>query len=606
MDKRYDEEILLGYIEGDLSPEDQRLVEQQAAEDPRLRHLLQAMRADRQTLRDLPEPEPPAWLLDEVDRTLERSMLLGDGEAERQAVEQRQRTVLHRIMWTSSIAALFLVAVTVVVVSVTRLGSDSLDYQPELASDGEPAGDDLVAMNTPRDVDEALAERRRDLAPQTLGQAEAEAADAQTNGSVEEPAQTLAFGAGQPGLATDSSAESEALVMSKAGPSPQADVGPEMTRAPEAPFATSDLQAKASPEPPPALADSTKPEVDLFDPPQFDSNEAPIAAQVESTQKAQPVDPSPDVPSALADSATDRLDPFDPPVVMSNAMSAASALQPTPDEQERAPDIPATQVDESLADVQVVVQTRDMGRSLANLSEVARRNRADLRHAAGIPADDRQTAMAEQQPAAPRQSATPQPAGVDAEEPGFTADQATAVTEPAQSARPMALKAGPRRSAQARVEPGPATALAQRLELSVPADQASQVIAELQGPMADGYQRIEVQPLARGPVTQQQLRQADAALAQRRDIDADVDPSTLPGAQIAAEATAPPADPTWPNLQPDYGAILFEQLPLPPEARPRAEQRVVIPVVVEFDDLPDADAAPATPANEPVTDPDTP
>ncbi len=580
MDKRYDEELLLGYIEGDLSPEDQRLIDQQAAEDPRLRHLLQAMRDDRQTLRNLPEPEPPGWLLDEVDRTLERSMLLGEGEAERQAVEQRQRTVLHRIMWTSSIAALFLVAVTVVVVSVTRLGSESLDYQPEVAADGEPAGDDLVAMNTPRDVDEALAERRRDLSTETLDQAGTDTAApvAEDRGDAEDDVD--AFGAGQPSLATNQPPDAQGFVMSKGGPAPAARVAPRTGPEDEAsPSTTTVVQGKQGPQPPSALADSTQAEPDPFDQPLIASNALPVAAQIESTAESTKPLPAPQPPSALAEMPQpDQSAGFEPPTFMYNAESVASALESTMDEQVDDQDATATRTTESLAEVQVVVQTRDMGRSLAQLSEVARRNRADLRQASDTASLERSGMIG------PEQQAAPPPREADT-----TLD-----------ARVMA-KAGPRPAADIDHEASRAARSTQRLEVSVPAEQASQVIAELQGPMADGYQRIAVEPLARGPITQRQLRQADAALQQHQRAETGRDQALVPAAQVAADTSRPPTDPTWPDLEPNYGAILFEQLPLPAEARPQPERRVVIPVMVELDDLP-----PGPPAADPIDESPTP
>ena len=106
MVEQYDEELLLGYIEGELTDEQAAGVEASMQQDPRLAQLIKQLRADRKALRDLPEPITPDWLMEEVDRLLERSMLLDATPADQIAVRDQQRHVLRRIGMIGAIAAM--------------------------------------------------------------------------------------------------------------------------------------------------------------------------------------------------------------------------------------------------------------------------------------------------------------------------------------------------------------------------------------------------------------------------------------------------------------------------------------------------------------------
>ncbi len=70
------EALLLAYVEGDATPDERAQVEAIAQSDPGLRQLLDELATDRQSLRSLPIPAPPAGLVDDVMSTLERRMLL--------------------------------------------------------------------------------------------------------------------------------------------------------------------------------------------------------------------------------------------------------------------------------------------------------------------------------------------------------------------------------------------------------------------------------------------------------------------------------------------------------------------------------------------------
>src|SRR5262249_45834498 len=82
-----DEGDLLAFIEGEALPRERELaVARELSGSPELARRLEAMRADREALRSLPQMSAPPGLLDAVEAALqpvlERQMLLGlrDGE----------------------------------------------------------------------------------------------------------------------------------------------------------------------------------------------------------------------------------------------------------------------------------------------------------------------------------------------------------------------------------------------------------------------------------------------------------------------------------------------------------------------------------------------
>ncbi|MEX2213407.1 MAG: hypothetical protein WD768_04725 [Phycisphaeraceae bacterium] len=71
---RYDENLILGYVEGELDDAQLAVFEQQLAADDQLRIAVEAMIADRQMLRDVPAVEAPVQLMNEVTAALEQHM----------------------------------------------------------------------------------------------------------------------------------------------------------------------------------------------------------------------------------------------------------------------------------------------------------------------------------------------------------------------------------------------------------------------------------------------------------------------------------------------------------------------------------------------------
>jgi hypothetical protein len=75
---RYDQDLLLDYLEGELDADRRAQLDALLAEDPQLAALLEALSADRAALRALPREQAPADLAHDVTQSLERRMLLDD------------------------------------------------------------------------------------------------------------------------------------------------------------------------------------------------------------------------------------------------------------------------------------------------------------------------------------------------------------------------------------------------------------------------------------------------------------------------------------------------------------------------------------------------
>ncbi len=72
------EEQLLAFIEGELSTTDSNNLLQQLSSNSKAQDGLQQLSADRETLQNLLDPEPPEGLLDDCLSTIERSLLISD------------------------------------------------------------------------------------------------------------------------------------------------------------------------------------------------------------------------------------------------------------------------------------------------------------------------------------------------------------------------------------------------------------------------------------------------------------------------------------------------------------------------------------------------
>lgn len=147
------ESDLLAWIEGELDAAREPAVLAAIESDAELAQRVRAMRADRDVVRSLGDVSAPAGLLDEVERVLERGLLLGltEGEPESVRVSQvrpaRDDGVLARLLFGSPWPRLALAAAVLIVVGIgTYLAATNLgrSYAPN-----RPVGPIASADNPP-------------------------------------------------------------------------------------------------------------------------------------------------------------------------------------------------------------------------------------------------------------------------------------------------------------------------------------------------------------------------------------------------------------------------------------------------------------------------
>ncbi len=327
MSKRYDEQQLLDYVEGNLSPAERERVEQSLRGQPELLAYLQAMSGDRQAIADLPEPEAPAWIMEEVDRYLERSMLLDTNGADLEADNHRQRSVLRRLFVVGALAAMLLVTVGIIALSVWGLGEAPMTTRT-VARDGRP------------DAEAAVVDEVADAEPPT-----AVAMDRRGGGLTERAVQGK-LATQDPRPPAPAAAANDAIV-GKAGPAAVPDV--EMP-----PLADEPVVAKAGrmPDEAPPVAESplqVEPDLDRNDP--MKTAQALVAEQARQAGEAAgaPV-------GAPLLGATLARTPQGEPVDLTDARP--------------------------IEDIEILVQTEDLPQSVAQLNTVAGNLRsAELREA---------------------------------------------------------------------------------------------------------------------------------------------------------------------------------------------------------------------------------
>jgi hypothetical protein len=449
----YDESLLLGYVEGELSDGERRKVEAWMQDDPRLEALLRGMARDRQALRDEPTPDPPDWLLDDVHHGLERSMLL-DPKADQAAVVVRQRHVVRKLLAGFAVAAMVLLACGVVLYSVLKINNEPVEWpntvadatsEPEPEPEREEATDGTRnavadAAQTPRsrasdpaepspappadesagDLPESLAkaypEAPRALPPQAReaqGETDADAAPDAADPPVlaDTPALAMEAAKARDPDAAGIEAETETLIEpgpDQAAQAPAVALGTRRTEQPAFDLARQRhrLTRQASTDD----ADATD---------ALDADLMAFGRQLDSE------------PGNGAATGADRTETLDPPPVNFGLVQGGPSGRP----------------------MQLRIQTEDLGRSIRRLSEVAGRlDRASLTAATVIHAD----APADDAP-------MPGPLGGDPDH-----DSMELATASPRRARPLIYR------------------------LVLPAEQLSQAIDLLQSPDV-GYQRVDVE-----------------------------------------------------------------------------------------------------------------
>lgn len=165
MNERYDQDKLLGYIEGELPEEERAAFERQLAEDERLHRLIEKLRADREALRDLPTAEPPRDLLEDATFQLERQMLLGE-PVEQPAAAPLGGGLKRHMNWSQMLAYGGLAAAVVICAGVMFIAlsennllqqSQQFAYHAEQDESQEPAAAPVSAAEAQSDTDAPLA-----------------------------------------------------------------------------------------------------------------------------------------------------------------------------------------------------------------------------------------------------------------------------------------------------------------------------------------------------------------------------------------------------------------------------------------------------------------
>ncbi|MAE63960.1 MAG: hypothetical protein CMJ18_06770 [Phycisphaeraceae bacterium] len=136
MAERYDEQLILGFLEDDLEPEQHLRFQQMLVEDARLRNLVAQLTQDRSLLRQLQREPPPADLMEPVNQLLERQMLLSFDDAAREANGAAAVLRSQRLFKYGALAAVLLIGVCLALVI-------SANFPPE-------SGDSVVAFDVGR------------------------------------------------------------------------------------------------------------------------------------------------------------------------------------------------------------------------------------------------------------------------------------------------------------------------------------------------------------------------------------------------------------------------------------------------------------------------
>lgn len=119
MDPRHDPDLILGHLEGDLSPEDAAKIQALIEADPDFAALLKGMANDRAQLRAAPAAQPPAGMADMALADLERSMLLDDAtDSLALPTPGRRRFALAPLLTYGAIAAVLALTANAVLKSV--------------------------------------------------------------------------------------------------------------------------------------------------------------------------------------------------------------------------------------------------------------------------------------------------------------------------------------------------------------------------------------------------------------------------------------------------------------------------------------------------------
>jgi hypothetical protein len=166
MSDRYDENLILGYVEGDLSAGERSAFEQTLGADAKLRALVADLERQRRALRESPDIPAPPQIMETIRQRLERDMLLEPLPEE--VTGPARRLMLTRWAVAGAIAAVVLISAAVVLSVLlrgpggppatnpltARVKMDTHSTAPAAAKEVEPNNDAVVSMTfTAPDLD---------------------------------------------------------------------------------------------------------------------------------------------------------------------------------------------------------------------------------------------------------------------------------------------------------------------------------------------------------------------------------------------------------------------------------------------------------------------
>lgn len=144
MPDRYDDQLLLDYVEGDLSEEDRKAFEREVRADDSLRQLLDGIMDDRKQLRDMPVEQAPDDLMERVNLSLEREALLAESPEDDEATYDDAPPPVFsfsRFVAYSGVAAMILLCGTLVFQAFQDAGRiQKMVDETADAKDSKPSG----------------------------------------------------------------------------------------------------------------------------------------------------------------------------------------------------------------------------------------------------------------------------------------------------------------------------------------------------------------------------------------------------------------------------------------------------------------------------------
>ncbi|MFK7790525.1 MAG: hypothetical protein AB8C95_13660 [Phycisphaeraceae bacterium] len=172
---RYDQDLLLDYLEDELDADRRAEIDALLADDPQLAGLLVEMAKDRAALRSLPQAEAPAGLVHDTTHAMERQMLLDDSmqdagpiplsRGRALAAEPTRSISWGRVVGLTGLAASVALVAAVLVITfddpLERTANELADNSPteseEAALDSlavgvarsEPGSSELAALDQP-------------------------------------------------------------------------------------------------------------------------------------------------------------------------------------------------------------------------------------------------------------------------------------------------------------------------------------------------------------------------------------------------------------------------------------------------------------------------